>query len=161
MFIWRLDPVTSPSSHSMSMRSNAFSLLSLLTDLFDLVTPLILLSIAMELMQYLSKTPSGTLGQLEVFVTRLTDSMQQNENKLDFKTLTWPWYDTWPQYEAGKHEIDASWRELSNTAPSVSLQRLVSEIIWKGRGTFWPSPSQRRSAETTVNAGLTYLIWSS
>ena len=45
-----------------------------------------------------------------------------------FWHLTWPWPDTWPQFWIFESGLEASRRDLSNAASSVSLRPSVFEI---------------------------------
>ena len=45
-----------------------------------------------------------------------------------FWPLTWPWPDTWPQFWIFESGLEASRRDLSNAASSVSLRPSVFEI---------------------------------
>ena len=51
----------------------------------------------------------------------------QPEN-IRFWPLTWPWPDTWPQFWTFESGLEASRRDLSNAASSISLRPSVFEI---------------------------------
>ena len=56
-----------------------------------------------------------------------------------FWPLTWPWPDTWPQFWIFESFLEASRRDLSNAASSVSLRPSVFEIAGGG-GRIRPPP---------------------
>ena len=75
-----------------------------------------------------------------------------------FWPLTWPWPDTWPQFWTFESGLEASRRDLSNAASSVSLRPSVFEIAGGGVGSDPPPPGCGGYRNSPGGGGLTFAL---